>query len=362
MPRKTEDWTPSRQDQNWNLADGDQQYPTGRDAAIMHFNSELDRKDHTVADELQAASQGNIPCRDLSWTRQSALKTVYDTEDESHYHDELDPKSTAGKLFNALEASADHMTDRERAIVAGEIARQLHHPLANELLAAGLNVNEPLRDIMGGPVHHTLDMLGTRFRRNQNDMAEHLTTLEPDEFAATAEQLRSISRDTASAQARQAQDFPLIAANLTETGDWRDISQPQYKSELYQAVQEMVADHQWSRGHIREVTHQLAETLTAPLREEIEQLATQHTDGPKPESMIDYLLIRELITRSQISIGPLIHHEQTYMQGRQNLDDTLQEAREFAKHGTIPAPRNDGSTWNDRAMEALERVRNEAAQ
>ncbi len=265
MTQKTEEYRRRRQDED---AGEDLQEQAGwktRDPVAHRFLENLENSSPGLADELRNAARGNLDHRGASWNTQEHNALRYTEEDESRYTYDLDPSSSAGKIFLSFEKAVIGAGGSERWETANRIAENLLEPVRQGMTK--------LEHLTGrGENHAVPTVAGTMDNRIRG--VRFLTALVEgmdDDFASNMDNIQGMSRDlehlesrgveangfTASLQA----DHPRLAAELDSDWDARPSRnsaswlKPSGEGDagqtIYQAFQD---DRRYKSGEYRHLT------------------------------------------------------------------------------------------------------------
>ena len=105
-----------------------------------------------------------------SWIKEHPTAVVYDTEDESRYHYDVDKKTSAGKLFDDFQdAPGLHDQGTGAGSRQSALTERLHMPVGNALGAIGVDYHDQATEPhtvtppdAGGPAHRPLAPVNRR--------------------------------------------------------------------------------------------------------------------------------------------------------------------------------------------------------
>ena len=281
-----------------------------------------------------------------SWITQHPTAVIYDTEDESRYHYDVDKKTSAGKLFDDFQDALGYMTKEQGQEAAKALTERLHMAVGNALGAIGVNYRDQATDPHTGPPRTLETQLTDRFHQSIAGTMEHLVQGDSTSFAYAIESMRNIAEDaTIHASGDRPKTLQQEAASVADGGEWTRITQPDHRDRMYDLVSALGQD--WSRDYQMHAARDLAKEAVADVDLRISEHLEQINPADPPEkaqlanTMRDYFKGVTDHAALCLTHGPANHDPLLYQLGNKLHELANLELDDFIQNGKIPEPNAD---------------------
>ena len=312
------------------------------------FTERMEDANPDLARELKDASSGRLGLSDASWIRERQEILVYDTEDESQHHIEMDPKSASFAIHDTFLEARDEMGNRETA--ADDIVQSMHTPIILSFQEAGKDFHD-MKERNGDSIKDTWTRLANRTKLGMRQGAEALNGADPDDFLDSILLMQDTARDIPLAmQPDRHMNFEDRATQATGDSDWTEIALPEHREEAWTILQDM--RREWSHTFIMETARELAEAVNDPVWETL----AEKQAGMSNEAG-EYFETRMENAADLTESGYLLNDKTVFDMGMDAAAKVKEELLALTERGIFPEPRDDGSRRNEYALQRLEEAR-----
>ena len=320
----------------------DQHHETQR--AILELAAAFWRDNHRLYQELQDAGNRNRPLPDPPWIRENPCGTKREANGLS-----LDPATAAGRIYAQYQKAAGNLNERNREAAALWLADHLIQPAINIGQSAEGEREQEKNPAGGQPVRSAGEIIADGLDLIREELTDALASQNPSRFAKAVIHLQQRTADARNLRSGTA-DLEELREAAPENGWDQHLGRPGYGESLYEKFQSL--RERWSAEHCEDTAKDLIQTMFSRAYRQAEAVEAENP------ALGNHFLARVDTASSQTYSGlALTGGREAYRRGRRNGLIAEAEMKIWQERGKLPAPRDDGSPWNEYALELLAEAR-----